>query len=299
VVQRALRFFNREPFRYTLVPPPLGDNVADAFLFETQSGFCEHYASSFVLLMRIAGIPSRIVAGYLGGEYNPISDDYVVRQSDAHAWAEVWIDGRGWVRVDPTGAVAADRVERDGRIAGLGAAAPVRFRVDRYSGLGRVIHGARLLADALDSGWTNWVLGYSGRRQQRLLEVFGLEDLRQYGLAVLMGIATLGIMAVWSLTLARRRGPDEPVLRAWQRFCGKLSRIGLGRAPEEGPLAYVARIVSERPDLAEEVEPIVTAYVAIRYAPAADGDALARLEQRVRRFRPGRRRAYAGPEHRE
>ena len=104
-------YFSEEPFFYTLQPPLLGDNPMDEFLFQTRRGFCEHYAYAFVMMMRAAGVPARIVAGYMGGEVNPVNRTVIVHQFDAHAWAEVWLDGQGWVRVDPTAAVAPDRIE--------------------------------------------------------------------------------------------------------------------------------------------------------------------------------------------
>ncbi|MCB1753809.1 MAG: transglutaminase domain-containing protein, partial [Gammaproteobacteria bacterium] len=112
VVLRALDYFREQPFFYTLYPPPLGESPADQFLFETRRGFCEHYATSFTLLMRIAGIPARVVGGYQGGQVNPLGNYLIVRQSDAHAWSEVWLQGRGWQRVDPTVAVAPERIEQ-------------------------------------------------------------------------------------------------------------------------------------------------------------------------------------------
>jgi transglutaminase-like putative cysteine protease len=294
VVERALAHFNEQPFRYTLLPPPLGENAADAFLFETQSGFCEHYASAFVLLMRLADIPARIVAGYLGGEYNPISDDYLVRQSDAHAWSEVWIDGRGWMRVDPTAAVAAERVERDGRVATMGGAAPIRFRLDAEHGIGRLLHGLRLLADAADAGWTNWVIGFSSIKQQRMLDGVGLGHLRQYGLAALMGAAGLAIMLGWSLALARRQPASDPVVRAWEQFSRVMARIGLARRPREGPADYRDRIIAARPDLAPEITAIVNQYARLRYGAQAEAHGVVLFSQRVRGFRPKRRAGDAG-----
>jgi len=288
VVQRALDHFNREPFRYTLLPPPLGDNVADSFLFETKSGFCEHYASSFVLLMRIAGIPARIVAGYLGGEYNPISKDYLVRQSDAHAWSEVWLPDKGWVRVDPTAAVAAERVERNGRVAAMGAGAPVRFRIDGESGLAQLIRGARLFADALDAGWTNWVIGFSSSTQRHMLDRLGLGHWREYGLAVLMAAGALAIMLAWSLMLTPKGRAADPVVREWDRFSSRLGRIGLPRGSREGPMDYRDRILAARPDLARDIEPIVACYLNIRYRANGDTAQLAELRRRIAQFHPRR-----------
>ena len=134
----GLRHFNQEAFYYSLRPPRLGDNLADDFLFETRNGFCEHYASSFALLMRIAGIPARIVMGFLGGERNPLGAHLIVRQSDAHAWVEVWLDGQGWTRIDPTAAVAPERIEPSPELTGLASGRPLRLRIGGVDTLGSV-----------------------------------------------------------------------------------------------------------------------------------------------------------------
>ena len=290
LVQQALSFFNQAPFRYTLLPPALGANPADEFLFETRAGFCEHYASSFTLLMRLAGIPARIVLGYLGGEYNPLSGDYLIRQSDAHAWTEVWLEGRGWTRVDPTAAIAAERIERDLRVDSFGRSAPARFRIEETSPLGQLVRGARFLADAFDSGWKNWVVGFSIRDQFRLLDRLGLEPLREYGLALLMTIASSAVMLGWALALARRPRVKDPTQRCWRRFEQRLARIGLEPHRHEAPLRYHARIVEARPDLRPSVDPIVETYLELRYqvpAPKPKPDHR-RLCQQVARFRPRR-----------
>jgi transglutaminase-like putative cysteine protease len=206
IVQTALNFFNREEFHYTLVPPKLGDNPADEFLFETRRGFCEHYASSFALLMRIAGIPSRVVMGYMGGERNPIGGHLIVRQSDAHAWTEVWLAGQGWVRVDPTAAVAPGRVVPTDLLAGLGAGAPFRFRLEDAGGLAQLVHGLRLLADAIDENWRHWVLELDRSRQLDMLDWAGLGHLREYGLAIAMTIGALSVLGLVALGLGRFEG---------------------------------------------------------------------------------------------
>jgi len=290
VVQQALSFFNQEPFSYTLLPPALGANPADEFLFETQAGFCEHYASSFVLLMRLAGIPSRIVLGYLGGEYNPLSGDYLIRQSDAHAWAEVWLDGRGWTRADPTAAIDPARVERELRFDTLGRSAPARFRVEETSALGQLVRGARFLADAFDSGWKNWVVGFSSRDQLQLLDRLGLGQLREYGLALLMTLAGSAVMLGWALALARRPRARDPIQRCWQRFGHRLTRIGLAPQHHEAPLHYRARVLKARPDLQPTVDAIVDSYLRLRYqAPPTKTDHRILCRQ-ISRFRPRRDR---------
>ncbi len=295
-VQQALDHFNQDEFYYTLVPPELGANPMDAFLFDAKSGFCEHYAGSFALLMRIAGIPARIVLGYLGGEFNPITGHYLIRQSDAHAWNEVWLDERGWVRVDPTASVDPSRVDTNTGLQGMGAGAPVRFRIDQQDMLGNLLYQAHLLADALNTGWRQWVVGFSRNKQQRLLDALGLGALRDYGLALIMLIAGAAIMLLLSLNLARQRRPDDPIQRAYHHFLDKLRPLGLARRVNEGPLEHRDRVISRRPDLRTPVDAIVGLYLSLRYSGNSAATDRDHFQQRVRAFRPavrsfmGRRR---------
>lgn len=291
IVQRALRHFNAQEFYYTLLPPDLGDNPMDAFLFDAKRGFCEHYAASFALLMRIAGIPTRIILGYLGGEFNPLSGDYLVRQSDAHAWNEVWLEDRGWVRVDPTAYVDPARVDADSRLRAMGAGAPVRFRIDKQGLIGGLLYQAHLLADALNTGWRQWVVGFSRHKQQRLLDALGLGALRDYGLALVMVIGGAAVMLLWSLALSRPRKSDDPVQRAYHRFLRKLRPLGLGRHADEGPQDHRDRILARRPDLQSAVDLIVGLYLRLRYSPNGDASDRARLRQHIRAFAPPRRPA--------
>ncbi|MGD8207135.1 MAG: transglutaminase domain-containing protein, partial [Thiohalocapsa sp.] len=288
VVRRALAHFNEAPFRYTLLPPDLGDNPMDAFLFDARSGFCEHYASSFALLMRIADIPTRIVLGYLGGDYNPLSGDYVVRQSDAHAWNEVWLDDLGWVRVDPTAAVDPARVDTSARLSALGADAPSRFRVDDRSWAGRLAYGVHLLADALDAGWREWVVGFSYDRQQRLLDALGMPQLRAPGLALVMIASAATVVALLTLALSREPLSREPVTRCYQRFLRRLERIGLGRRCDEGPVEHRDRILAGRPDLQPAVDAVVIPYLRLRFGLTALPGDRQRLKRGVAAFRPRR-----------
>jgi len=277
VVARALRYFNEEPFYYTLKPPPLGANPVDEFLFERRAGYCEHYASSFVVLMRLAGIPARIVLGYLGAEYNPLGGHYLVRQADAHAWAEVWLADRGWTRVDPTAALAPERVDRDAHLAALGANAPLRFRVAADSGLGRLLHGARLLVDAFDAGWKNWVVGYSSERQRRLLETVGLAALREYGLVLGLTLGGAAFLLALHLLLARPARAADPIARGYARLCRRLARLGVPRRAAEGPRDYLLRAANARPELATRLGGLLALYLPLRFGGDTD---------------PGRRAAF-------
>ena len=289
IVQRALTHFNQQDFYYTLLPPDLGNNPMDAFLFDTKSGFCEHYAGSFALLMRIAGIPTRIVLGYLGGEYNPLSGDYLIRQSDAHAWNEVWLADRGWVRIDPTAYVDPARVDADSRLRAMGAGAPVRFRIDEHGVVGTLLHQAHLLVDALNTGWRNWVVGFSRYKQQRLLEALGLGNLREYGLALLMAVGAGAVMLAWSLALSRPRRSDDPVQRSYLRFLRKLHARGLGRHTDEGPQDHRDRITALRPDLKAAVDAIIGLYLRLRYSAAGSAADRQQFSKQVRSFSPARR----------
>jgi transglutaminase-like putative cysteine protease len=284
VVRAALRHINREPFYYTLRPARLGANPADEFLFESRRGFCEHYASSFALLMRIAGIPSRIVLGYLGGELNPIGDYLMVRQSDAHAWVEVWLSGRGWVRVDPTAAVAPQRVEHSDLLEGLAAVRPARFQLGDRGLVGRWAHRLQLLADAVDAGWRNWVLDYSLARQQRLLEAVGLGVLREYGLALAMLVAGAIVLGLVTIAIGRRRAPLDPLERIYARFCRRLAANDLVRRPSEGPLRFSERVGGRRTELGDAVAAFMSLYLPLRYGrKTAGGSDLGELRRRLAR----------------
>ena len=283
LMHEVLNLFRNQSFFYTLTPPPLGTHTVDEFLFDTKSGFCEHYASAFAVLMRAAGIPSRIVTGYLGGEINPVGNYMIVRQADAHAWTEVWFSDEGWVRVDPTAAVSPLRVE-----SGIAAAVP------RTDPLPLMVRGdypwlrqARLTWDSLSNSWNQWVLGYNPERQRSLLSRVGINDATWRTLTVIL-IAATGIimLALALITLRRLRTVvRDPVKLAYNRFCAKFGRKGLPRDPAEGPLAYAARLARLRPDLAPGIAAITRLYVTLRYGAYADSQALQEFKREVGRFR--------------
>ncbi len=290
LVDRALDHFRREAFYYTLSPPALEENPADQFLFESRRGFCEHYAASFTLLMRIAGVPARVVGGYQGGEVNPLGNYLVVRQSDAHAWSEVWIEGRGWVRVDPTAAVAPERVERSFTVDpdrfGEAVGTPVDFDIDPDL-VARLRQGLAWGMDALETTWNRWILGYSDETQARLLQLLGLDFLQGRRLAFGMVALTGLVVALLALGLwLRSRPKTDPVQAAYRRFCRRMAGAGLARRSSEGPVDYAGRIAVRRPDLAEPVAIITRLYVDLRYAAKASPPDVRRYRELVRRFRP-------------
>ncbi|HXG28639.1 MAG TPA: DUF3488 and transglutaminase-like domain-containing protein [Nevskiales bacterium] len=284
VVNAALRMFNQEAFVYTLQPPLLSRTSAmDDFLFNTRRGFCEHYASAFTLLMRAAGIPARVVTGYLGGELNAAGGHFTVRQSDAHAWSEVWLPGEGWVRVDPTAAVAPQRVE-----SGLAAALPdseaalVRRGSDIYW-----VYQLESYWEWTNAIWNRSILAYGPELQQQFLERFGIRDWYRMTLvltALVVGfLALLGAVLLWQ---ARPRGIDDPALREWARVGRALARRNLPRLPHEGPRDYAERVARARPDLAADMDRISGLYIGLRYAGVDDRAALRQLRDYARRFKP-------------
>jgi transglutaminase-like putative cysteine protease len=281
--QAVLHQFRREPYVYTLDPPLLGADSVDEFLYRTRAGFCEHFSGAFVFLMRAAGVPARVVTGYQGGELNPVDGYVTVRQSDAHAWAEVWLGRRGWVRVDPTAAVAPERVRR-----GLAQAIPPRapFGIE---GLGRLmgldgerdslLARLRFTAGAINNGWNQWVLNYTPERQRGLLDSLqsALLDWRT-GALVLLGCALLPV-----LRLMRKYHGRDPIDALYSALCKRLDELGLPRAPHEGPSAYAARIAGAglEPRQAAAAAEFLGRYSAWRYARPRPDAALAATLKRL------------------
>ncbi len=278
VVRQALQLFREQPFHYTRAPRPLDQrHPVDDFLFSSRRGFCEHYASAFTLMMRAAGIPARVVLGYQGGELNPFGRHMTVRQSDAHAWSEVWLLGRGWVRVDPTAAVAPERVE-----LGVAGALPAG------EGLGLFRSSAWLRQvqfgwDALNNGWNQWVLGFAREEQRTLLRALGMKrpTVRKM-LLTLIGLATvtLSALAGWLMLQSRPAAPD-PLAILYRRFCRKVSTIAGPRKPGEGPLDFAERVATARPAIATEVHAITRQYLAARYFPDPPERCVAELRRQV------------------
>jgi transglutaminase-like putative cysteine protease len=286
IVERAFDWLAAQPFYYTLTPPPLGAQPVDEFLFDTREGFCEHYASAFAVMLRAAGVPARIVTGYQGGEINGYTDLHVVRQSDAHAWTEVWFEDRGWVRVDPVTAVLPERVSMGslrGSLADQGAA--------RFGGLGW-LRNAAFMWDALQTYWSRTVVGFGAESQRSLLEKMGLDDLRFnerfFVLGALVFAAVLVLAVVLSLYLQWRAGlrhGADAAARSFAQFVRRLARLRVApRAPHEDPAAYAQRAAAAVPQAADDIAAITRIYLAARYEGDRDGSALSELRARVAAF---------------
>jgi len=267
IIGAALNLFH-EQFSYTFNAPLLARDSVDDFLFGEKRGFCEHFSSAFTFLMRAAGIPARVVTGYQGGFFNDVGDYLVVRQSDAHAWSEVWLEGRGWVRVDPTAAVSPERVELG---AGAASAAEARWYQAGW------LRALRNQFDLVNRVWNDAIVQFNALRQQSLLTPFGI-DKADYGnlMAVLIGTSSLllGLFAWW--TLRAPRGPADPLDAGYARLCAKLARAGVARTPSEGPQTYAQRL-SVAGLRSADLHALINAYVELRYACAAPAPEAVRL----------------------
>jgi len=260
IVAKALTLFSSD-FTYTLQPPLLGQNGIDDFLFQSKRGFCEHYAAAFVVLMRAAGIPARVVGGYQGGEYNPLDGYLVVRQSDAHAWAEVWLEGKGWVRVDPTAAVSPNRIET-GIADALGSGEPLPALVQWRS---EWVRALRYRWEAINNAWNQNVLGYDPQRQRELLTRLGLPDTDWRSLAMALGIASSLLVASLMAWALYKRPERDPVIRLWHKALRHLARRKVDCAPWETPTDLARRVREQHPELAEPFQHVVDAYLLARY----------------------------------
>ncbi len=246
LVGAVLRHFRQENFRYTLEPPLLGEHSVDEFLFDTRAGFCEHYSGAFVVLMRAMGIPARVVTGYQGGEINPADGFMTVRQADAHAWSEVWIAGRGWMRVDPTAAVAPNRIEMNlTRVIprqALGGLVTLDGDTNR---LAAALLKVRQQWEAVNNAWNQWVLNYTPEAQRNFIRSLGFDNVDWRTLAMLMAGAGTLVMALIALTLLGNRQRRDPLEAVYEVLCRTMARRGYARHPYEGPRAYGERLAAD------------------------------------------------------
>jgi transglutaminase-like putative cysteine protease len=283
-LRRILNMFRREPFYYTLRPTGLGDHAVDEFLFDTREGFCGHFASAFALLARHAGLPSRVVTGYQGGELNPLGDYWIVRQADAHAWTEIWLHGQ-WFRFDPTAAVAPERIE----LGVLEAAERGSLAGGELLGNNQFISGLLLTWDAANTAWNRWILAFGPASQSRLLNAIGIDKPSPRDLVIVMSISVALVMVVMGLYYRRHpRRRSDPVFQAYDRLCKRLATAARPRGISEGPAEYANAVAELRPDLQERVTNLFDMYIGLRY-DGAGGDQLAqRFIDAVRKFRPRR-----------
>ena len=288
VIDRVLNKFSEENYFYTLNPDLLGEHSVDEFLFDTKRGYCEHYASAFAFMMRLAGIPTRLVGGYVGGEYNPHGDYYIVKQSDAHVWTEVWFDETGWQRIDPTSAVAPTRVEQ-----GLQSAIDAReLGLWRNTGIGRVLYKtwkkAVLRWDVVNYSWDRWMMSYDKGKQRDLLKRFGIDLKSIKGTLTLLGIIILaGILTLLSVLVFRQIKNDnaDQVARLYEKFLWKLKQKGIEKPKHMGPVELSELVIERFGEKREETQELISLYVNLRYASEKlDQESVQKLKDMIRAF---------------
>jgi protein-glutamine gamma-glutamyltransferase len=284
-INQLLNHFRKEDFHYTLTPPLMEVNPIETFLFETRYGFCSHYASAFVYLMRVADIPARVVTGYQGGEFNEVGNFLEIKQADAHAWAEVWLDKQGWVRVDPTAAIAPERIEKNIDINRLVPGGLISYA---SSGAGQsafnLLKQARQLWSNVDYNWQRWVINYNNANQSSFMSSFGIKDMKAmvYWMMVFVGIIT----AMLSLFLLYQRPKlTDRSLIVYNRFLKKIAKAGLAKSTGEGARDFAERIKPKLPEQATSIEEITVEFIDQRYGSKPTEDGFKRLNRLVALFK--------------
>jgi len=281
-VQRVLDYLQQGGFEYSLTPPLLNLDSVDDLLFNTRLGFCGHYASAYTLLMRAAGLPARVVTGYQGGDWNPIGNYLVLRQSDAHAWTEVWLQDRGWVRVDPTAVVAPSRLQR-----GLRELLPEsRWTLQSYGRNNPLLRELLQRWDASNQWWQERVLGYNRLAQQRYWGRWGdaLDSVQWQALTLLLAGVLWSAWVWWALRQRPASGAGDGLSRDWAALRLSLARAGVRDSASLGPLALAAAAASCFPQHREQLTTAAAAYAQQRYGRAPDAKHTTALRRQLRRL---------------
>lgn len=296
IVNQAMNYFREQPFYYTLEPPLLGGDPVDEFLFETKKGYCEHYAAAFVTLMRAAGVPARVVVGFQGGEYNPAGKYLTVRQSDAHAWAEYLDPEKGWVRADPTAAVAPSRIEygidslraMSEQGLGLDLFPDAALRQSLAPGWLRSLGtGLRLRWDAVNFAWYRWVEDFNPQRQGQILKKLGLLNTSWMLRVAVLTAIVIFMLAIFAAFILRKQETLDKTQKLYLLFCDKLARAGFDRRTSEGPLSFATRVNKTKPEWATAINKITDYYIFLRYGKINRATALKNLRLAVQQFKPG------------
>ena len=285
-ISQLLNHFRKEDFHYTLTPPLMEDNPIETFLFETRFGFCSHYASAFVYLMRVANIPARVVTGYQGGEFNVVGNFLEIKQADAHAWAEVWLENRGWVRFDPTAAIAPERIEKNIDIARLVPGGLISYAVSSKGTQAafNLLKQARQLWSNVDYNWQRWVINYNNTNQASFLSIFGIDNFKTmvYWMMGFVGIIT----AILSLFLFYQKPKvDDPVLIAYKRFLRQIAKSGITKNSGEGSRDFSERLKPRLPAQAAAIEQITTLFMEQMYGKKPSKEGLIQLKNLVKGFK--------------
>jgi len=264
-IQNVLNHFHNEKFVYTLAVPLMSENPVESFLFDEKQGFCSHYATAFVYLMRVAHIPARVVGGYQGGELNKVGNFLEIRQANAHAWAEVWLKGKGWIRIDPTTAIAPERVEQEIDVAaqvenGELYFEPMTLSNQQMDWLKTVRH----LWENVDYSWQRWIINYNNQNQAQFLKTFGIHNLQVMMYWLMYFMALILALSAWFLLKKQYRAADEALI-IYEKFCRKLEKNNLTRKPTEGFKDFSQRAASEIPNLSIQISEVTALFLKIRY----------------------------------
>ena len=266
-VNNVLTYFATNDFYYSRNPPLLFDEPVDEFLFDTKRGYCEHYASSFTVLMRLAGIPARIVTGYQGGEINPIDDFMILRQSDAHAWAEVFLGKKGWVRIDPTSAIPPGNIETLEDALRLNSSQKKPSQFLQTSWLTKSFKQARFAWDAINNRWNQWILGYNNKRQKAFFAAIGIPEITWKGLSQLLFSILTVLTAILALIIfSKQKTKVDEVQKYYLKFLKKIQKAGLTKNPSEGADDFAARAITKLPQHELQIQNISSSYQQLRYA---------------------------------
>jgi transglutaminase-like putative cysteine protease len=282
LIEKLFSYYHQR-FFYTLKPPPLGVDVVDDFLWNTRQGFCEHFSSSFVFFMRAAGIPARVVVGYQGGDINSVDNSLTVRQRDAHAWAEVWLDGRGWLMFDPTAAVAPERVQKG--IEQSLSATDRQFLAKPFGSSLKVLLRMREQWDAVNLKWIRWVMNYDSSSQAALLAQL-LGDVSPMRIAILVVVSGGGfgvLLFAWLMLRSRKQNLSDTAL-IYLQLCKKLKAHGFIPHAHETPREFVNRVAASKPELRASLVHLIDLYE--RWAYGEEAQVEAQLRKEIRNFRP-------------
>ena len=287
-IERLLEYFRAQHFKYTLKPPLMQEHFIETFLFEAKSGFCNHYATSVAYLLRVAGIPARVVSGYQGGELNPIGGFLEVRQANAHIWVEAWLEGKGWHRVDPTAAIMPERIDQDVDVqaqAETGVVSLEQTQAQQAENSSKLQEVRQLFNDA-DYQWQRWVVSYSGYTQSLLLGNMGVGGRSRTQIVYWALSVLLLFMLILAGVLLRfdRRRLEAPELKAYRQFCTKMAKAGVAIKVGEGAHDFALRAKLAQPELADLIDDISASFIRLRYLRFHSSKDLRLLKKRVRRL---------------
>ncbi len=303
-VSAVLHYFRHNHFTYTDSPGAEGvdRDWLHVFLFEKKTGFCEHFASAFAVLMRLEKIPARLVVGYQGGEYNPYNNSYIVRQSNAHAWDEVWLKSKNqppdepadeveghWQRVDPTAILPpsldaassnGNQSDPSGDDLGMQASHPLT-QSNLPDWLQRNLADLQLRRQQIESSWDDWVFSYDTESQGRLASALGFGRNPIFLLAVACLFAA-GVCAMVFRIVLKRKQVLPPVENFYAAFCRIMAQSGVPRAQWEGPLAYTGRVAEAFPEREKVIRSVGTIVADARYGSSPVSYASKELESLLR-----------------